>query len=159
MESRAIDPVDFREAQHRNWDSAAVGWMEWSEFNDRADAHISERLVELADVRSGSRVPDVAAAMASRRPHGPRARAGRTAALWPRTSPRKCLPSGVNARQRPVWETSSSDAKDGRWPEPTVNLTASLPRRAVPHHAGRIQKAITAHWTAAAAITRVWKTS
>src|SRR3954470_9198564 len=57
----AIDPVDFREAQHRNWDSAAVGWMEWSEFNDRADRHISERLVELAGGGAGSRVLDVAA--------------------------------------------------------------------------------------------------
>jgi SAM-dependent methyltransferase len=60
MNSDTVDPVDFREAQHRNWDSAAVGWMEWSEFNDRADRHISERLVELAGVRSGSRVLDVA---------------------------------------------------------------------------------------------------
>lgn len=61
MESRPIDPGDFREAQHRNWDSAAVGWMRWSEFNDRADRHISERLVELAGVKPGSRVLDVAA--------------------------------------------------------------------------------------------------
>jgi len=61
MESKAIDPKDFREAQHRHWDSAAVGWMEWSEFNDHADAHISARLVELAGVGSGSRVLDVAA--------------------------------------------------------------------------------------------------
>ncbi len=61
MEPEAIDPVDFREAQHRNWDSAAVGWNEWSEFNDRADRHISARLVELAGVRAGSRVLDVAA--------------------------------------------------------------------------------------------------
>ncbi len=61
MESKAIDPVDFREAQHKHWDSAAAGWMEWSAFNDRADRHISERLVELAGVRPGSRVLDVAA--------------------------------------------------------------------------------------------------
>ena len=61
MGSKAIDPVDFREAQHKHWDSAAAGWKEWSEFNDRADAHISERLVELAGVQSGSRVLDVAA--------------------------------------------------------------------------------------------------
>ncbi len=61
MKPRAIDAADFRETQHKNWDSAAVGWNEWSEFNDRADAHISERLVELAHVRSGSRVLDVAA--------------------------------------------------------------------------------------------------
>ena len=61
MASRVIDPDDFRRGQHRNWDSAAAGWMQWSEFNDRADAHISERLVELAGVRPGSRVLDVAA--------------------------------------------------------------------------------------------------
>src|SRR5215213_1148481 len=61
MESKASDPVGFREAQHKNWDSAAVGWMQWSEFNDRADRHISERLVELPDVQPGSRVLDVAA--------------------------------------------------------------------------------------------------
>ena len=57
MESKAIDPVDFREAQHKHWDAAAVGWKEWSEFNDSADGHISERLVELADVRSGEPRP------------------------------------------------------------------------------------------------------
>src|SRR3954454_5888306 len=61
MGPEAIDPVDFREAQHKHWDSAAVGWMEWSEFNDGADRHISERLVELAGVQAGSRVLDVAA--------------------------------------------------------------------------------------------------
>ena len=61
MESKAIDPVDFRETQHKNWNSAAEGWNEWREFNDRADRHISERLVELAGVQLGSRVLDVAA--------------------------------------------------------------------------------------------------
>jgi hypothetical protein len=60
MGPEGIDPSAFREAQQRNWDSAAVGWMEWSDFNDRADRHISERLVELAGVGSGSRVLDVA---------------------------------------------------------------------------------------------------
>ncbi|HEX6455993.1 MAG TPA: methyltransferase domain-containing protein [Solirubrobacterales bacterium] len=79
MGSKAIDPGDFREAQHRNWDSAAVGWMEWSEFNDRADRHISERLVELAGVRPGSRVLDVAAgygepALTAARKAGPQGR-------------------------------------------------------------------------------------
>ncbi|HXS33499.1 MAG TPA: class I SAM-dependent methyltransferase [Solirubrobacterales bacterium] len=61
MGSKVINSVDFRAAQHKHWDAAAVGWKEWSEFNDRADRHISERLVELADVRPGSRVLDVAA--------------------------------------------------------------------------------------------------
>jgi SAM-dependent methyltransferase len=61
MEGRAVDPAGFREAQHRNWDAAAVGWKQWSAFNDSADAHISRRLVELAGVQPGSRVLDIAA--------------------------------------------------------------------------------------------------
>jgi SAM-dependent methyltransferase len=61
LESKATDSAGFREAQRKNWDAAAAGWKDWSEFNDRADAHISERLVELAGVQSGTRVLDVAA--------------------------------------------------------------------------------------------------
>jgi len=61
MESKAIDPVGVRAAQHEQWDSAAVGWKEWSGFHDSAAGHISQRLVELAGVQSGSRVLDVAA--------------------------------------------------------------------------------------------------
>lgn len=79
MESKAIDSAGFREAQHKNWDAAAAGWKEWSEFNDRADAHISERLVELAGVQSGSRVLDIAAgygepALTAARKTGPEGR-------------------------------------------------------------------------------------
>src|SRR5262249_31749969 len=61
MQPKSIDPVGFRATQHKNWDAAAVGWNEWREFNDRADAHVSERLVELAGVQPGSRVLDIAA--------------------------------------------------------------------------------------------------
>jgi ubiquinone/menaquinone biosynthesis C-methylase UbiE len=61
MKPKAINPVDFRETQQKQWDSAAVGWKEWSEFTESAGAHICERLVELADVQPGSRVLDVAA--------------------------------------------------------------------------------------------------
>src|SRR3954469_12044322 len=61
MDSKPIDPADFRAAQHLNWDAAAVGWNTWSAFNDPADHHISERLVQLAGVQPGSRVLDVAA--------------------------------------------------------------------------------------------------
>ena len=79
VESTAIDSAVFREAQHKNWDAAAAGWKAWSEFNDRADAHISERLVELAGVQSGSRVLDIAAgygepALTAARKAGPEGR-------------------------------------------------------------------------------------
>jgi SAM-dependent methyltransferase len=78
-QEKAIDPVEFREAQHKNWDSAAAGWKEWSEFSDSAFGPISERLVELADVHSGSRVLDIAAgygepALTAARKAGPEGR-------------------------------------------------------------------------------------
>ena len=74
-----IDPLEFREAQHKQWDSAAVGWNDWSEFFDAAAGHISERLVELAGVQPGSRVLDVAAgygepALTAARKAGPEGR-------------------------------------------------------------------------------------
>jgi SAM-dependent methyltransferase len=79
MGPEGIDSAGFRAAQQGNWDAAAVGWMKWSEFNDRADRHVSERLVELAGVEPGSRVLDVAAgygepALAAARRAGPEGR-------------------------------------------------------------------------------------
>jgi SAM-dependent methyltransferase len=61
VESKAIDPVEFRDAQKESWDHAAVGWRKWSEWWDRYAASVSERLVDLAGVEPGSRVLDVAA--------------------------------------------------------------------------------------------------
>ncbi len=57
----AIDPAEFRDAQHQQWDKASVGWKKHSDLIDNAASHISERLVELAGVAAGSRVLDVAA--------------------------------------------------------------------------------------------------
>jgi len=80
VEARSdLDADGIRETQHRNWDSAAVGWNDWREFNDRADRHISERLVELAGVRPGSSVLDIAAgygepALTAARAAGPEGR-------------------------------------------------------------------------------------
>ena len=61
MESKAIDPAEFRGTQREQWDTAAMGWRKWSELIDAAAGAVSERLVELAGVESGSRVLDVAA--------------------------------------------------------------------------------------------------
>src|SRR3954447_5513937 len=79
MDSNEIDAGDFRAVQHQHWDAAAVGWQAWSDFNDRADAHISKRLVELAGVQPGSRVRAVAAgygepALTAARKAGPEGR-------------------------------------------------------------------------------------
>ena len=61
MESKTIDPAEFRDGQQQQWNKAATGWRKWSELIDSAASHISERVVELAGVTAGSRVLDVAA--------------------------------------------------------------------------------------------------
>jgi SAM-dependent methyltransferase len=61
MEANAPDPVEFRDGQRQQWDTAAGGWRKWSQLIDQSASGISERLVELAGVEQGSRVLDVAA--------------------------------------------------------------------------------------------------
>jgi enediyne biosynthesis protein CalE5 len=61
MESPAIDPSEFRDAQKESWGEAAAGWKKWSGWLDKHAAPVSERLVELARVETGSRVLDIAA--------------------------------------------------------------------------------------------------
>ena len=56
-----MDPAEFRQGQRDQWDTAATGWRKWSELIDSGASAISERLVELAEVKPGSRVIDVAA--------------------------------------------------------------------------------------------------
>jgi enediyne biosynthesis protein CalE5 len=61
MEAKAVDPVEFRDGQRDQWNTAATGWRKWSELIDRSARRVSERLVELAEVKPGSRVIDIAA--------------------------------------------------------------------------------------------------
>jgi SAM-dependent methyltransferase len=61
MESKTIDAGEFREGQRKQWNTAATGWRKWSELIDSAAGHVSERLVELAGVKPGDRVIDIAA--------------------------------------------------------------------------------------------------
>ncbi len=61
MEVQQLDPVEFREGQRQQWNVAAGGWRKWSELIDSAAGAVSRRLVELAGIKRGSRVLDVAA--------------------------------------------------------------------------------------------------
>jgi SAM-dependent methyltransferase len=61
VESKTIDAGEFREGQRSQWNTAATGWRKWSEFIDTAASGISDWLVELAGVKPGDRVLDVAA--------------------------------------------------------------------------------------------------
>ncbi len=61
MQSTTTDAGEFRAKQQEQWNTAASGWQSWADLVDTAWGKISERLVQLAEVRPGSRVLDVAA--------------------------------------------------------------------------------------------------
>jgi enediyne biosynthesis protein CalE5 len=71
-----VEPVEFRTGQRTQWNSAAGGWKKWAPLIDKGAGLVSERLVELARIRPGHRVLDVAAgygepALAAARRVGP----------------------------------------------------------------------------------------
>jgi len=55
-----VDPQKFKAAQRQGWDSVADGWKKWWKNIEEGGQVVSDRLVELAEVRQGSRVLDVA---------------------------------------------------------------------------------------------------
>jgi SAM-dependent methyltransferase len=63
MEAMQTDAAEFRAGQRRDWGAAASGWHEWQELIFGATAGVSERLVEMAGVKRGDRVLDVAAGL------------------------------------------------------------------------------------------------
>ena len=55
-----IDPQEFKAAQKAGWATAADGWRKWKHRFLPATADLNRKLVELAEVRAGQRVLDVA---------------------------------------------------------------------------------------------------
>jgi SAM-dependent methyltransferase len=58
--SSSFDSDEFKIAQRRRWDNVAVGWKEWWETFETAAQKVSDRLVELAGIRPGQKVLDIA---------------------------------------------------------------------------------------------------
>ncbi|HKH42859.1 MAG TPA: class I SAM-dependent methyltransferase [Solirubrobacterales bacterium] len=61
MEAKPIEAAEFREKQRDQWNGVAAAWNEYSELIDSRSGVVSERLVEMADIKAGDRVLDVAA--------------------------------------------------------------------------------------------------
>lgn len=61
METTQVDPGEFRARQRKDWDSAAQGWHDWQELMIGATREVSQRLVEMAGIKQGDDVLDVAA--------------------------------------------------------------------------------------------------
>jgi len=60
MPNESTDPELLKQRQRRDWDAAAEGWDKWWPLFEQAAQHVSDRLVDLAHVREGSRVLDIA---------------------------------------------------------------------------------------------------
>ena len=58
--SSSLNPEQFKQAQRQGWDGTANGWKTWWPAFEHAGQKVSDRLVDLAEVRPGSKVLDVA---------------------------------------------------------------------------------------------------
>jgi ubiquinone/menaquinone biosynthesis C-methylase UbiE len=56
-----FDPVKFKETTRKQWDSAADAWDRWSSFLESWLGPATEAMLDMAEIKSGSRVLDVAA--------------------------------------------------------------------------------------------------
>jgi len=74
----AFNPDEFKAQQREMWDNAATGWQTWWETIERGAQKVSDKIVELAEIKAGDKVLDIAtgigepAVTAARRvkPHG-----------------------------------------------------------------------------------------
>lgn len=55
-----FNPDEFKINQRRSWDSVASGWQKWWKTIEIGAHKVSDRLVELAEIRAGQRVLDIA---------------------------------------------------------------------------------------------------
>jgi SAM-dependent methyltransferase len=60
MSEQSFDAQKFKSEQKRDWDVAAAGWKKWWPAFESAAQHISDRIVELAAIKPGDRVLDIA---------------------------------------------------------------------------------------------------
>jgi ubiquinone/menaquinone biosynthesis C-methylase UbiE len=59
MSTPSFDPGQYKAGQRQLWDTVASGWKKWWPTQEQAAQPVSDRLVELAEIRSGHRVLDV----------------------------------------------------------------------------------------------------
>jgi hypothetical protein len=56
----ALDSKQYKEEQRQGYNSVAAAWNKWWKTIERATEVVSRRLVELAEIKPGSKVLDIA---------------------------------------------------------------------------------------------------
>jgi ubiquinone/menaquinone biosynthesis C-methylase UbiE len=57
---RAFNSEDFKAQQRQMWNNAAAGWQTWWETIERGAQKVSDKIVELAEIKPGDKVLDIA---------------------------------------------------------------------------------------------------
>jgi ubiquinone/menaquinone biosynthesis C-methylase UbiE len=57
---QAFNSEDFKAQQRQMWDNAAAGWQAWWPTLERGAQKVSDKIVELAEIKSGDNVLDIA---------------------------------------------------------------------------------------------------
>ena len=55
-----LDSKQYKEAERQSWNSVAAGWQKWWKTIERSAKKVSIRLIELAEIKPGYRVLDIA---------------------------------------------------------------------------------------------------
>src|ERR687898_2080155 len=58
--SPVIDSEQYKAGQRQGWDSVASGWQKWWKIAEAAGRNVSRRLIELAEIKEGYKVLDIA---------------------------------------------------------------------------------------------------
>lgn len=56
----SIDSEQYKNGQRHGWNSVANGWQKWWKITETAGESVSKRLIELAQIKQGSKVLDIA---------------------------------------------------------------------------------------------------
>ena len=60
MSKDNFNPEEFKMSQRQSWDSVAAGWQKWWKTIENGAQKVSDKLVELAEIRAGQRILDIA---------------------------------------------------------------------------------------------------
>jgi ubiquinone/menaquinone biosynthesis C-methylase UbiE len=60
MNTQSDDLARYKEEQRQQWDSVAIGWKKWWLTIENGAQDVSKRMIELAEVKPGQRVLDIA---------------------------------------------------------------------------------------------------
>ena len=60
MGMSTFDPNQFKEGQRQGWNNVADGWLNWWNIIETAGKNLTNRLIELARIKQGSKVLDIA---------------------------------------------------------------------------------------------------